>query len=165
MQYIASPAPHGTAAAVDREAAPRQGQGIRAAHAWMRRMTVEEGQRFSWQRTFTAEDVEAFTRLSGDRGIHHLMENAAGRIMVQGLLTATLPTKIGGDLDYIAREMSFEFLRPVFVGDTVRVEAVVTHMSEGERQQNVVVRFECHNQDGTKVMTGSTRGIIWAQRR
>lgn len=121
---------------------------------------VEEGESYTWERTFTEQDVEDFMRLSGDRGTHHRSADAAGRIMVQGLLTATLPTKIGGDLDYIAREMSFEFLRPVFVGDTVRVDAVVTHISRDERQQNVAVRFECHNQDGKKVMTGATRGII-----
>lgn len=126
-------------------------------------MAVEEGQTFTWHRTFTERDVEEFTRISGDRGIHHRTTDAGGRIMVQGLLTATLPTKIGGDLDYIAREMSFEFLRPVFVGDTVQVEAVVTQASYGDKQQNVAVRFECRNQDDKIVMTGATRGIIWAK--
>ena len=62
-------------------------------------MTVEEGQRFSWQRTFTLEDVEAFARVSGDRGTHHLRPDEAGRIMVQGVLTATISNKIGGGPD------------------------------------------------------------------
>ncbi len=119
-------------------------------------MAVEEGQKFSWQRTFTLEDVDAFARLSGDRGTHHLRPDEAGRIMVHGLLTATIPTKIGGDLDYIAREMTFEFLRPVFVGDTVRAEAVVTKVSREAGQLAVGVDFECHNQDGKKVLAGSS---------
>lgn len=123
-------------------------------------MTVEEGQRFSWQRTFTLEDVEAFARVSGDRGTHHLRPDEAGRIMVHGLLTATIPTKIGGDLDYIAREMTFEFLRPVFVGDTIRAEAVVTGAHPEAGHLAVAVDFECHNQDGKMVLAGSTRGII-----
>ncbi len=33
--------------------------------------------------------------------------------MVHGLMTASIGTKIGGDLNYIAREMVSEFLRPV----------------------------------------------------
>jgi len=123
-------------------------------------MTIEVGQKFSWQRSFTAEDVEAFARLSGDRGAHHLRPDEAGRIMVHGLLTATVPTKIGGDLDYIAREMAFEFLRPVFVGDTVRVDAVVTKLTREAGHLAVAVDFECHNQDGKKVLSGSTHGII-----
>jgi 3-hydroxybutyryl-CoA dehydratase len=123
-------------------------------------MAVEVGQTFSWQRTFTLEDVEAFARLSADRGTHHLQPDASGRIMVHGLLTATVPTKIGGDLDYIAREMTFEFLRPVFVGDTVRVDAVVTKAVPEAGHLGVAVEFECHNQDGKKVLSGSTHGII-----
>ena len=123
-------------------------------------MAVEEGQKYTWQRTFSREDVEAFARVSGDRGSHHLRPDEAGRIMVHGLLTATVPTKIGGDLDYIAREMTFEFLRPVFVGDTVRVDAVVTKVTHEAGHLAVAVAFECHNQDGKKVLSGSTHGII-----
>lgn len=123
-------------------------------------MEIGEGAKRSWQRTFTLEDVEAFTRMSGDRGTHHLRPDERGRVMVQGLLTATLPTKIGGDLNFIARTMTFEFLRPVFVGDTVRVEAVVTKVARDGDQLQVDVEFECHNQDGKKVLAGSTRGVI-----
>ncbi len=128
-------------------------------------MTVEEGQAFSWERTFTQKDVKEFARLSGDAGTHHVTQDAEGRTLVHGLLTATLPTKLGGDMNYIARQMTFEFLRPVFVGDRVRVDAVVTHVSQGERQLDVAVHFECHNQDGKKVMAGATRGIIRTQPR
>jgi 3-hydroxybutyryl-CoA dehydratase len=126
-------------------------------------MEIEEGARRSWQRTFTLEDVETFTRISGDRGTHHIRPDERGRVMVQGLLTATLPTKIGGDLDFIAREMTFEFLRPVFVGDTVRVDALVTKVFREGDQLGVAVDFECHNQDGKKVLGGSSRGIIRSQ--
>jgi hypothetical protein len=34
-----------------------------------------------------------------------------GRLMAHGLLTATLPTKIAGDMNFIARQMTFEFHR------------------------------------------------------
>ncbi len=125
-------------------------------------MAIKEGQTLSWQRTFTKEDVEDFARLSGDRGVHHLNEDRDGRILVHGLLTATLPTKIGGDLDYIARQMTFEFLRPVFVGDTIRVEVVVTQVTRREGQLAVAVTCECRNQDGKTVLTGTSHGIIRA---
>ncbi len=82
--------------------------------------------------------------------------------MVHGLLTATLPTKIGGDLNYVARQMTFEFLRPVFVGDTVRVDAVVKEVVREGTQLRVAVDFECRNQDGKTVLTGTSHGIIRA---
>lgn len=84
---------------------------------------LRKGQKFSFVRHFVAEDVEAFAKVSGDRGIHHMKPDESGRVMLQGLLTATLPTELGGDLNYIARTMNFEFLRPVFEGDTVTAEA------------------------------------------
>ena len=54
-----------------------------------------EGDVATYSRTFTTEDVEQFGELSGDRGSHHETDTP----MVHGLLTATLPTKLGGDLD------------------------------------------------------------------
>lgn len=123
-------------------------------------MAVEEGQAFSWERTFTRHDVEDFARLSGDAGIHHVTPDSAGRIMVHGLLTATVPTKIGGDMNYIARQMTFEFLRPVYVGDTIRVDGTITRVSPSGRQLQVAVAFECRNQHGKTVLTGTSHGII-----
>jgi len=82
-----------------------------------------------WERTFTIDDVRLFGQVSGDQGIHHVELDEQGRLMVQGLLTATLPTKIGGDLNYIAREMVFEFLRPVFTCDTIVVRPLLHILS------------------------------------
>lgn len=74
----------------------------------------------SWSRTFHDKDARAFSRLSGDAGRQHVLPHDAGRLMVQGLLTATLPSKVGGDMSFLAREMTFTFHHPVFVGDTIR---------------------------------------------
>jgi acyl dehydratase len=87
---------------------------------------VQIGDTSSWERTFTIEDVQLFARISGDQGVHHMRPDKQGRILVHGLLTATLPTKLGGDLNFIAREMIFEFLRPVFTGDAIRCENTIT---------------------------------------
>jgi 3-hydroxybutyryl-CoA dehydratase len=123
-------------------------------------MKMEVGESASYVRKFTDEDVRAFAEISGDRGIHHMHPDGKGRIMVQGLLTATLPTKLGGDLNFIAAEMSFRFIRPVFVGDTVRCEAVVKSVARTEARLNVAMDIVCTNQTGAEVLSGSTRGII-----
>src|ERR687895_1419736 len=85
---------------------------------------MKVGDVVSWERTFTPEDVRRFAEYSGDEGEHHSQPDEQGRLMAHGLLTATLPTKIGGDMNLIARELSFQFHRPVFAGDTI--ECVVT---------------------------------------
>jgi len=57
---------------------------------------MEKGQTFTWSRTYTAEEVRTFSQISGDKGEHHILPDEQGRLIVQGLLTATLPSKIGG---------------------------------------------------------------------
>ncbi|MDV3278311.1 MAG: MaoC family dehydratase [Nitrososphaerales archaeon] len=126
-------------------------------------MKLEVGQQAVYERTFTAEDVRSFAELSGDKGIHHMRPDSKGRTMVQGLLTATLPTKLGGDLNYIAREMEFQFVRPVFVGDTVRCKALVTKVERAEGRLNVAMEVVCRNQHGEEVLRGTTRGVIRLQ--
>lgn len=113
-----------------------------------------------WERIFTIEDVRLFGQLSGDQGIHHVEPDEQGRLMVQGLLTATLPTKLGGDMNYIARELVFEFLRPVFTGDTIRCESTITHFEKADGHTKMAAKWVCRNQQGKEVMTGHTHGII-----
>src|SRR5712691_12526440 len=94
---------------------------------------MQVGDTLSWTRTFTEEDIRLFATLSGDEGEHHLQPDTQGRLMAHGLLTATLPTKIGGDLNFIAREMTFQFHRPVFVGDTVQCDVTITALEPAEQ--------------------------------
>jgi 3-hydroxybutyryl-CoA dehydratase len=112
-----------------------------------------------WERTFTVEDVRLFGQLSGDQGIHHVEPDEQGRLMVQGLLTATLPTKLGGDMNYIARELVFEFLRPVFTGNTIRCESTITHLEKADGHTKMAAEWVCRNRQGKEVMTGHTHGI------
>jgi acyl dehydratase len=121
---------------------------------------MQIGDVISWQRTFTEEDIRLFARLSGDDGEHHLVPDQQGRLMAHGLLTATLPTKIGGDLDFIAREMTFQFQRPVFSGDTIHCEVTLMGLEPGEEFTRVVSKWVCRNQHGKDVMTGEARGVI-----
>ena len=88
-------------------------------------MNIKVGDVISFERTFTAEDVGLFTKVSWDEGTHHIMPDEQGRLVIQGLLTATLPTKIGEEQNVLARTMNFEFLRPVFTGDTIICEVTI----------------------------------------
>lgn len=130
---------------------------------WARHtIKLEAGQKATYQRTFTTDDVRAFAEISGDKGVHHVEADIYGRIMVQGLLTATVPTKLGGDMNYIARHMVFDFVRPVFSGDTITCEGSVKKVEPAEGHLNVTLSFVCRNQGGKEVMRGTTEGIIRA---
>jgi 3-hydroxybutyryl-CoA dehydratase len=121
---------------------------------------MQVGDTVVWERAFSEEDVRRFAQLSGDLGTHHITADEQGRLMVHGLLTATLPTKLGGDLNYIAQEMTFEFLRPVFVGETIRCESVITSLEQLEGRIEMSATYVCRNQKGKEVLRGSTSGII-----
>jgi 3-hydroxybutyryl-CoA dehydratase len=112
------------------------------------------------KRTFTEEDIRQFGRLSGDEGIHHVQTDEQGRLMAQGLLTATLPTKIGGDLNFVAHEMTFNFLRPVFANDTIECHVTITDLHEERGLMNVSSNWICMNQRGKEVMKGRAAGFI-----
>lgn len=114
----------------------------------------------SWARTFTAEDIQLFNKVSGDEGVHHVAPDEQGRLMVHGLLTATIPTKLGGDMNFIAREMLFQFLRPVFAGDTIRCDVTIVEHQPSDQYTNLRVEFVCRNQNGKDVMTGHAVGVI-----
>ncbi len=121
---------------------------------------MEVGDTRSWERTFSEVDIDMFATVSGDKGRHHMDASVYGRRMVQGLLTATLPTRIGGEMDYVARTMTFNFKRPVFVGDTVTCSVTITALRPDGQRTGLEATFECLNQDGKVVLNGTTEGFL-----
>ncbi len=124
-------------------------------------MKVQVGEKITFERTFTIEDVELFTKVSKDEGVHHITPDEQGRFVVQGLLTATLLTKVGGDFNVLARTMNFEFLRPVFSGDTIRCDVMIEQFELDEKNRQAInTSFYCINQLNKEVLKGSFSGII-----
>lgn len=124
-------------------------------------MSLTVGQVITFERLFTKEDVELFTQVSKDEGNHHIKPNEVGAFVVQGLLTATLPTKIGGDYNVLARTMNFEFLRPVFTDDTIKCEVTIAQYEErNETSDAITASFICTNDVGKIVLTGNFSGVI-----
>lgn len=121
---------------------------------------IAAGDVTTYSRTFTPDDVRLFSEVSGDRGRQHVEPDAGGRLWVHGLLTATIPTKLGGDLNYLARTMSFEFLRPVFTGDTIICESTCTRAEAEDGRTYCEFAVVCRNQDGKEVLRATTTGVI-----
>ncbi len=118
------------------------------------------GDVIKFERKFTVEDVELFTKVSGDEGTHHINPDEQGRLIIQGLLTATLPTKIGGDNNVLARTMNFEFIKPVFTGDTIICEVTIEKYEKQERRIAITTSFVCTNQNEKIVLKGNFAGVI-----
>ncbi|SDM87414.1 hypothetical protein SAMN05443253_106128 [Bacillus sp. OK048] len=100
-----------------------------------------------------------FTKVSGDEGAHHTTPDDLGRLVIQGLLTATLPTKVGGDNNVLARTMSFEFLRPVFTEDRIVCEVTIEKYEKQDNNRiSIVASFLCTNQNEKQVLSGNFAG-------
>jgi 3-hydroxybutyryl-CoA dehydratase len=127
-------------------------------------VVVAVGDKHVVERTLSIDDVRAFTALSGDRGRHHVEPDAQGRLLAHGLLTATLFTQIGGQLNYLARTMEFEFLRPVYSGDALRAELTITRADDGGDRWHVAGESVCRNQHGKEVLKAKTQGVIFKTR-
>ncbi|WP_096202051.1 hotdog domain-containing protein [Bacillus sp. FJAT-45350] len=124
-------------------------------------MSLKVGDIITFERTFTIRDVELFTEVSGDEGNHHITPDEQGRLVVQGLLTSTLPTKVGGDYNVLARNMNFEFVRPVFTGDTIMCEVTIERYEKIERNRtSIMATFLCRNQNEKEVLKGNFSGVI-----
>jgi len=122
------------------------------------------GATLRYERTFTVEEVEAFADLSEDRGEHHEVPDDDGRLLVHGLLTATMPTKIGGDLDVLARTMTFDFHRPVYTGERIVCEVTVETVDRDDDGDDGRAAVEadvvCHRDGDEVVLTGGFEGVV-----
>lgn len=122
---------------------------------------VTPGETRTFARTFSVDEVRAFAELSKDEGYHHMVTDDSGEVVVHGLLTATLPTKIGGDLDFVARDMTFEFLRPVYTGERIECEVTVTDVTESDDRTHLTSEAVCTNEDDEVVLRGEFDGVTF----
>lgn len=122
--------------------------------------TVTEGETSTYSRTFTNEEVQQFAALSKDQGYHHMVEDEDGTVVLHGLLTATMPTKLGGDLDYLARTMEFEFPSPAYTGVEITCESTIEEVTETDGRTEMVASFVCETETGDVVLRGQSEGVI-----
>lgn len=120
------------------------------------------GQVFTWRRTFTEGDVALFCGVTGDYNPYHVDdafvgESWFGRRIIPGLLTGSMLTHLGGMLSFLATEMHFQFVAPVFIGDTVTCTMTVTEKDATKR--TVAGEVHCTNQHGEEVLLARFGGF------
>lgn len=132
---------------------------------------VEIGASARFSRTITKEDILAFAQLSGDYNPLHVDPEFARKTSFQkpvahGMLLASfVSTMIGMQLPGAGAlwiRQSFQWLNPVFAGDTVDLKLWVTHKSSGSNI--VTLEVQAVNQDGKAVMSGEGAVKLLEQR-
>lgn len=124
-------------------------------------MPPDEGDVFTHRRAFTKEDVLEFGEITGDDQAIHTEPDDAGRLVVQGLLTGSLMTKIGADLSYIAQAMEYSFQRPVYTGERITCEWTVESIGERDDRYELDNSVLYRNDDDELVVDARTTGLIW----
>ncbi len=122
---------------------------------------LKVGDEFTYTRTLGEGECALFVAASGDFNPYHTDEGFArrhrfGRRIVPGLLTVSLFTHVGGELGFLATRMTFEFLAPVFLGDTVTVHGKISSVDADHRSIRIV--GDATNQDGAHVLRAEAEG-------
>ncbi|MFC7133084.1 MULTISPECIES: MaoC/PaaZ C-terminal domain-containing protein [Salinibaculum] len=126
-------------------------------------MPPTEGDTYTAERTFTEADVRRFAAVTGDDQTRHTDPGPDGRLLVHGLLTGSLLTEVSGDIEMLASEMSFEFHRPVYTGDTVVCEWTNESVTERADGWHVEARVVCRRVSGGEagtVLTATVAGLV-----
>lgn len=127
---------------------------------------MKVGDSVTFYRTFTEGDVANFIGATGDFNPIHLDPGIArlcgfkGRVL-PGLLTGSMLTHAGGTLlpePYPAAKMSFSFLAPVYIGETVCAKVTVTE--KDEQRNKLTLHLTCTNQENEVVLEAEVSGKI-----
>ena len=123
------------------------------------------------ERTLTAEDIQLFAVLSGDVNPQHLDAQFAESTRFHGviahgmlggaLISAVLGTRLPGP-GTIYLGQSLKFLRPVHIGDTLRIGVTVN--ARDPKTKRLTLACLCTNQDGKEVITGEAEVIAPTER-
>jgi phosphate acetyltransferase len=122
---------------------------------------IEVGDSASVQHTLTRKDIQLFAVMSGDVNPSHVDREYAEsdmfhHIVAHGMWTGSLiSTVLGTQLPgpgTIYLKQTFQFLKPVVVGDTIT--ASVTVISKDQKKKSVELDCVCVNQDGKEVIKG-----------
>jgi acyl dehydratase len=119
------------------------------------------GQRASFTKTFTDDDVQRFVAITGDVNPLHVDDAFAastrfgGRVL-HGMLTASLFSTMVGmfipGTGAIYRSQTLNFLRPVYVGETVTAHFVIRSIDRAKHRLTVDAWIE--NASGERVIEG-----------
>jgi 3-hydroxybutyryl-CoA dehydratase len=124
--------------------------------------SIPAGATFSYRRTFTEGEVTLFCGVTGDFNPYHQDATFAaqswfGRRIVPGLLTGSMITHIGGLIGFLAREMTFQFTAPVYIGDTIT--CTITIQEKDEARRIIQASAVYVNQDDKEVLRATFNGF------
>ena len=124
--------------------------------------TIEPGMTITFSRTFTGRDIDEFAVMTRDYNPCHFEREyceSKGFIgpICHGLLVGSMICEPGGQWGWLATEMNFSFLKPVYMEDTITCTLEITEISErGYARASAVFT----NQTGEIVLKAGLAGFL-----
>ena len=123
-------------------------------------MRLNKGDEVIYERVFTEKDLRDYAENANFWGKHHESPNADGEYLLQGLLTASLTNKIGGDYGILMYRMEFDFIKKAYTGRKIRCVNIVENL-ENKRGKNFIDIFsDVYDENGDHLLHGFLRGIL-----
>lgn len=119
------------------------------------------GQKESFTVTITEEMQDSFRKITGDiNPLHESFEYATAKgykdRVVFGMLSASLLSTLAGVYlpgeRSLIQSVSVKFRKPVYIGDTLTVEGIVSDKSDAV--STIMVKYTMTNRDGVSVAKG-----------
>jgi len=127
--------------------------------------TIDElhtGDSDSFTKTVSESDIYLYAGISGDLNPAHIDHEYASNtffkariahgMLSAGFISAVIGMKLPGP-GTIYREQNLRFLRPVYIGDTIRATVEVLEIDLEKKMVTLATR--CFNQDNTLVLEGT----------
>lgn len=134
----------------------------------MPELPVKIGDKATFTKTVTEDDIVAFARVTGDNQPLHLDDSYAAKtrfkkriahgMLSAGFISAVLGTKLAPSAVVVYLSQTLRFRLPVAIGDTITAEAEVTALDPEKRI--ATIRTDCLNQNGEAVVKGEATVLL-----
>lgn len=123
-------------------------------------MRLNKDDEVVYERVFTEKDLKDYATIAHFWGKHHEIPNDKGEYLLQGLLTASLTNKIGGDYDILMYKMEFDFLKKAYTGRKLKCVNVVDSLINKGGKNFIDIISDVYDENGDHLLHGFLRGIL-----
>jgi hypothetical protein len=116
--------------------------------------SVTVGTIMRWSRRYTPADLALFAELSDREPADTTLDSLPDLLVIAPL------TKLGGDLNYISRQMTWTVHRVVGLSDDIEAELEVTNIDETGSTIKIAFAARIRAADGELVISGDSSGVI-----
>lgn len=123
-------------------------------------MRLNKGEKIIYERVFTKKDLYDYAENANFWGKHHESPNDRGEYLLQGLLTASLTNKIGGDYDILMYKMDFDFLKKAYTGRKIKSINIVDNVEDKRGKNFIDITSDVYDENGDHLIHAILKGIL-----